>query len=157
MCRMKKLIIIVLAISFQISFSQSKEKKYLKFDSFSNSTYEYDEKELVIPLINITRDTYEIYVKQYTAHFQPKDYFSIKIANDFYKTPYPNINYISEILKNLETSNYWTKNINTKLNITNKFINRGFNLTVSQRVTDLNIKVTKLTHKQEKKLETKKI
>ena len=105
-----------------------------------NSTYEYDEKELVIPLINITRDTYEIYVKQYTAHFQPKDYFSIKIANDFYKTPYPNINYISEILKNLETSNYWTKNINTKLNITNKFINRGFNLTVSQRVTDLNIK-----------------
>jgi hypothetical protein len=42
MYRMKKSILIVLAISFQISFSQSEEKKYLKFNSFSNSTYEYE-------------------------------------------------------------------------------------------------------------------
>jgi hypothetical protein len=39
---MKKSILIIFAISFQISFSQSEEKKYLKFNSFSNSTYEYE-------------------------------------------------------------------------------------------------------------------
>ena len=53
---------------------------------------------------------------------------------------FPNINYITEILKNSETSSYWTKKFNTSLNITNKFINRGFNLSLNQRINDKKIK-----------------
>ena len=40
----------------------------------------------------------------------------------------------------LEETSYWTKNINTQLNITNKFINRGFNLSLNQRIKDTELK-----------------
>jgi hypothetical protein len=105
-----------------------------------NNNISYDEKELIIPLINISKDTYDIYSKQWSGLFNPKDYFAIKIANKFYQNPYPNINNITEILKNSDSSNYWTKKYNVKLNISNKFINRGFNLSLSQRINDIKLK-----------------
>ena len=105
-----------------------------------NNQYEYKEKELVIPLFNITSDTYNLYAKQFTSHFTTKDYLAIKLVNEFYTNKFPNINYITEILKNSETSSYWTKKFNTSLNITNKFINRGFNLSLNQRINDKKIK-----------------
>jgi hypothetical protein len=105
-----------------------------------NNQCEFKEKELVIPLFNITTDTYNLYAKQFTSHFTSKDYLAIKLVNEFYTNPYPNINYITEILKNLEPSTYWTKKFNTNLNMTNKFMNRGFNLSLNQRINDEKIK-----------------
>jgi len=110
---------------------------YLKI--FNNQS-EFKEKELVIPLFNISSETYNLYSKQFTAHFTTKDYLAIKLVNEFYSNNHANINYISEILKNSESSNYWTKKFNNKLNITNKFINRGFNLSLNQRINDQKIK-----------------
>ena len=49
-----------------------------------NSQYQYKEKELVIPLFNITSDSYHLYAKQFTAHFTTKDYLAIKLVNEFY-------------------------------------------------------------------------
>jgi hypothetical protein len=110
---------------------------YLKL--FKNNI-DFDEKELIIPLINISVSTYDKYVKQFTGTFKIEDYFAVKIANDFYQNPYPNIHYITEMLKNSSATEYWTKRNNTKLNISNKFINRGFNLSISQRISDIKLK-----------------
>lgn len=105
-----------------------------------NKTFELNEKELLIPFINISSDTFKLYHKQYFSHFKIKDYFSIKLTNKFYSNNMPNINYISEILKNSESSNYWTKKFHVKLNITNKFINRTFNLSLNQRINNEKLK-----------------
>ena len=87
---------------------------YLKlFNKFIN----FDEKELVIPLINISLNTYDKYIKQFTETFKLDDYFKVKVVNDFYQNPNPNIHYITEILKNNESTDYWTKKHNKKLNI----------------------------------------
>ena len=105
-----------------------------------NNTIDFDDKELVIPLINISLNTYDNYLKQFTGSFKLEDYFAVKIANDFYQNPYPNIHFITETLKNSSSTEYWTKRNNTKLNISNKFINRGFNLSISQRISDIKLK-----------------
>ena len=105
-----------------------------------NSQYQYKEKELVIPLFNITSDSYHLYAKQFTAHFTTKDYLAIKLVNEFYTNKHPNINYITDVLKNSLTSNYWTKKFHTNINITSKFINRGFNLSLDQRINDEKLK-----------------
>lgn len=108
--------------------------------SLINKTFDYDDKELVLPLINISVDTFKLYLAQYKGLFKIDDYYKIKIANQFYRNPYPNTNVISGIIKNIAQSNYWSKRMNTKLNITNKFIKRGFNLSISQRIQDLEVK-----------------
>ena len=86
-------------------------------------------------------NTYDKYLKQFTGTYKLEDYFAVKIANDFYQNPYPNIHYITEMLKNSSSTEYWTKRNNTKLNISNKFINRGFNLSISQRISDIKLKI----------------
>ena len=74
---------------------------------------DFDDKELVIPLVNITLSTYDKYLKQFTGTFNMEN-FAVKIANDFYQNPYPNIHYITEMLK-IGATEYWTKRNNTKL------------------------------------------
>jgi hypothetical protein len=105
-----------------------------------NNTIDFDDKELVIPLINITLNTYDKYLKQFIGSFKLEDYFAVKIANDFYQNPWTNVHYVTELLKNSSSTEYWTKRNNIKLNISNKFINRGFNLSISQRISDINLK-----------------
>lgn len=100
----------------------------------------FDDKELVIPLFNIEIKTFLSYEKQFTGIFELSDYFTAKITNDFYNNPFPNINYLTEVLKNSESTNYWLKKNNTRLNISNRFINRGFNLSLSQRISDIKLK-----------------
>ena len=110
---------------------------YLKlFNKFKD----FDDRELVIPLINISLGTYEKYIRQFTGIFKFEDYFKIKITNDFYQNSYPNIHYITEILKNNDSTDYWTKKNNTKLNISNKFINRSFNLSICEKINDIKLK-----------------
>jgi hypothetical protein len=110
---------------------------YLKlFNKFIN----FGERELVIPLINISLDTYDKYLKQFTEIFKFEDYLAVKVANDFYQNGYANIHYLTEILKSNDSTDYWTRKNNTKLNITNKFINRTFNLSECQKINDMKLK-----------------
>ena len=114
-------------------------KSYLRlFDS----KIKFNENELVIPLINLSEDNARLYKKQYEGIFTFKDYFVSKVINDFYKNNESGVvtSFNSNIINNIEESNYWTKKFTTSLNITNRFINRGFNLSLNQRIKDNNLK-----------------
>jgi len=101
----------------------------------------FDDKELVLPLINLTEDDARLYVKQYSGMFSMEEYFKSKVINNFYQNKDSHVcNFNTNLLTMLEESSYWSKNFNTQLNITNKFINRGFNLSLSQRIKDSNLK-----------------
>ena len=56
--------------------------------SLINNNFDYDEKELVLPLINITSDTYKIYASQYDGLYDISDFITIKIANQYYHQSY---------------------------------------------------------------------
>lgn len=114
-------------------------KSYLKlFDSKIN----FNENELVIPLINLSEDHARLYQKQYEGIFTFKDYMVSKVINDFYKNNDSAVvtSFNANIINSIEESNYWTKKFTTSLNITNRFINRGFNLSLNQRIKDNNLK-----------------
>lgn len=102
---------------------------------------EFEEKELILPLINLGEDEVRLYIKQYDGIFNMKDYVTSKVINNFYQNKDKFVcSFNSNIINMLDETNYWSKNINTQLNITNKFINRGFNLSLNQRIKDTQLK-----------------
>ena len=100
----------------------------------------FNEKELILPLFNIRMSHAQIYINQYKSICEFDNYITLKTLNNFYNNYASNKNYINNILINMDTSEYWSKIKNTKLNLTNIFINREFNLTFSQRIADTKIK-----------------
>lgn len=111
--------------------------------SLFKSNIKFEDNELILPLINLSENNVRLYLKQFDGMFTIKDYITTKIVNEFYKNNSSSIvsNFCVNIINSMEESNYWNKRFNTKLNITNKFINRGFNLTLNQRVKDANLKL----------------
>ena len=106
-----------------------------------NSQIKFEEKELVLPLINLGENEVRLYVKQYNGIFSIKDYITSKTINNFYRNDDKFVcAFNSQIINMLDETNYWCKNMNTQLNITNKFINRGFNLSLKQRIKDTHLK-----------------
>ena len=93
-----------------------------------NSQIEFnDEQVLVLPLININENQLKLYLLQFNGLFQMEDYINLKVINEFYQTPVISSQKIlSNILDNSNCSNYWCDKNNCKLNITDKFLNRGF-------------------------------
>lgn len=114
-------------------------EKYL-LELCDNEYINFNVKELVLPLFNIRISHAKIYLDQYKSLCELDRYMTIKTLNDFYNNYANNKNYINSILKNMDVSEYWVKTKNTKLNLTNIFINREFNLTFSQRIADTKIK-----------------
>ena len=110
------------------------------FDLVKDSKIIFNETELVLPLFNINKTNIKIYLNQYKSKNSLKEYLTLKTMNIFYLNEANNYMYVNNMIKDMDVSNYWTKFKNTKLNLTNKFINREFNLNLSQRIKDTKVK-----------------
>ena len=109
--------------------------------SLFKSDIEFENSELVLPLINLSENNVRLYLKQFNGIYTVKDYITTKVVNQFYKNTSSSVAHFSiNLINSMEESCYWSKRFNTKLNITNKFINRGFNLTLNQRVKNTDLK-----------------
>ena len=98
----------------------------------------YDEMNLLLPLINLTDTNYKKYIKQYINDSNFGDYLSIKNINNFYNNKNCNINYLRNLLMNMDSTDYWLNM--SKLNLTNKFIDREFKLLLNEKIKDVKIK-----------------
>ena len=98
----------------------------------------YDEMNLLLPLINLTDTNYKKYIKQYINDSNFGDYLSIKNINNFYNNKNCNINYLRNLLMNMDSTDYWLNM--SKLNLTNKFIDREFKLSLNEKIKDVKIK-----------------
>ena len=99
---------------------------------------DYDDKNLLLPLINLTNTNYNKYIKQYINDSNFGDYLSIKNINNFYNNENSNKNYLRNLLMNMDSTDYWI-NMN-KFNLTNKFIDREFKLSLNEKIKDIKIK-----------------
>jgi hypothetical protein len=98
----------------------------------------YDEINLLLPLVNLSNINYNKYIKQFINETNFGDYLAIKNINNFYNNKNCNKFYLKNLLMNMDSTDYW---INMeKLNLTNKFIEREFKLNLSQKIEDLKIK-----------------
>lgn len=99
----------------------------------------YDELNLLLPLINLTETNYKKYIKQYINEIKIDDYLCVKSINNFYNNNNDsNKYYLSKLLMNMDSTDYWVKM--SKLNLTEKFINREFNLTLSDKIKDVKLR-----------------
>ena len=100
--------------------------------------FDYDDMNLLLPLVNLSESTYKKYIKQYMNDIKIDDYLSVKTINSFYNNKSSNNNYLSKLLFNMDSTDYWI-NVN-KLNLTGKFIEREFNLTLSKKIKDMKLR-----------------
>lgn len=99
---------------------------------------EYDEMNLLLPLINLSESMYKKYAKQYISDIKIDDYLCLKTINDFYDSKSVNNNYLSKLLLSMDSTDYWV-NMNN-LNLTSKFIDREFNLSLSNKIKDIKLR-----------------
>ena len=70
----------------------------------------YDEINLLLPLINLSETNYKKYMKQYINDIRIDDYLNIKSINNFYNNNNEsNKYYLSKLLMNMDTTDYWSK------------------------------------------------
>lgn len=94
----------------------------------------YDDMNLLLPLINLTETNYRKYMKQYINDEKLEDYLCIKSINSFYNNKSNNNHYLRKLLLNMDSTDYWVKM--NKLNLTKKFMDREFNLSLSEKIRD---------------------
>lgn len=116
------------------------DKKYI--EQFNKYNIELDEHELILPIFNISVDDVMIYVKQFNGIYDLVDLFKLRTMNDYFCDEKHSLivreNIITIIRSMIETC-YWVMKYNCRLNITIKFMDRGFYIN-SQRITDQNVK-----------------
>jgi hypothetical protein len=116
------------------------DKKYIEM--FNKYNIDLDEHELLLPILNISEKDIMIYIKQFTGIFDITDLFKLRTMNDYFCDEKTSLivkeNIITTIRSMIETC-YWTLRYNCQLNITIKFMDRGFYIN-SQRIEDKNIK-----------------
>lgn len=95
-------------------------------DRFNLFKYELSEHNIVIPILNIKFDSIQLYLSQYKDNYIETIYYLKLIDNHFNNN---NPEYFENIIKNLYSSDYWTKKHN--INFTEEFKKRNFTLDLS--------------------------
>ena len=104
---------------------------------------QFEDKILALSMLQISTNGLNCFLKQFTGITSISDIVQMLIVNDFLqKEQFGEQNKLTrrQLINNMNESNYWALNFNCKLNITLKFLNRGFNLALTQRLDDNEIK-----------------
>ena len=112
------------------------------------------DKCLCLSMLNISEYGIECFLKQYNGISNLSSVVQMMLVNDYIqKDTYGEKNKMMryQMINNMNESNYWTYSFNCKLNITLKFLKRGFNLSLSQRLEDKEIRdiINKISNKTE--------
>jgi hypothetical protein len=113
-----------------------------------------NENILCLSMINISEHGIDCFLKQYNGISNLSSVIQMMLINDYIqKDVYGEKNKMMryQMINNMNESNYWTYSFNCKLNITLKFLKRGFNLSLSQRLEDKEIReiINKISNKPE--------
>ncbi|AYV79636.1 MAG: hypothetical protein Faunusvirus31_6 [Faunusvirus sp.] len=101
-----------------------------------------NDRELVLPCVEISENDIKMYTKQFTGHTSLADIYKVKVLNDYFGNSSTNemirYNMMNQI-KSMTESAYWSMQYNCRLNISKQMMARGFNLSLSQRLEDLEV------------------
>lgn len=114
-------------------------------NSFNSKEYELNEKEIVIPMLNISENDLKYYMDQFEGYFSFVDVIKTITLNDYYMNSLNNEiinNNFTKLLTNMKETDYWTYDYNCKLNLTSKFMLRGFNFSLKHKLKDNKAKKT---------------
>lgn len=90
---------------------------------------DFNEYELVLLMFEMNEYNSRIYCNMYNSNDELSDIELKSCIYNYYLSDKKNNNYIDtdNLIKNLKTCDYWTKNDNLNFNVTSEFVNREFN------------------------------
>ena len=104
-----------------------------------------DEKIIVIPIFDIAYKNIKDYLKTYEGLYTLEDLYKIHFISDHFSTSSEetkngiSINFkknTTNIIRNLEEVNFWTRKYNCLMNISKNFISRSFRLSLTRNLKD---------------------
>ena len=111
--------------------------------NFNHFGYDLTDKVLILPLFNVSYLNVKNYLKIYEGLYKLDDIYNIVVLNEMFssnsKISYNSLIYMTDIIRNLEESNYWTRKYNCLLNISKNFLGRTFRLNDTHNIKNTNI------------------
>jgi len=116
-----------------------------KFKSSNFYNYDLEDNILVLPILNISFLKLQKYLDNFNENYDLETLYNLIIIHNYFGEDtifsYKNNFYLENFIKNLSESNYWSYQYNCKLNFTNLFKNRKFNVS---KFNNLDADVNKL-------------
>ncbi len=121
---------------FDSAIIMSKEQ----LGQFNIFNYELFDKNIVVPIFNISYQNILHYVEQYESSNTLQNIYNTKVINKYFNVDdnHKSIEYFSNMINNLDSSDYWTNYYNCLMNITNNFKKRSITIQTT-RLSDSNI------------------
>lgn len=115
---------------------------------------QFEDKILALSMLQISSNGINCFLKQYNGISSITDVIQMLLVNSYLqKHQFSEQNKLirRQLINNMNESNYWALNYNCKLNITLKFLTRGFNLALTHRLDNEEIKniINKIASKAE--------
>lgn len=112
-----------------------------QLQSYNIFAYELKEKNIVIPILNVTYQNLLKYLEQYESSNTLQNLYNTKVLNSYFGVDDINSSaseFICQLINNLEETDYWTKSGNCLTNLTDKFKKRKLTFQFA-RMTDKNL------------------
>ena len=110
------------------------------FEQFNHFGLELDEKILVLPIFSVSYRNIKNYLKIFEGNFNLENIYNIVVLNQIFSKEeslsFNSVGYMTDIIKNLDESNYWTRKYNCLHNISSQWNSRMFKLKVTRNLKD---------------------
>ena len=110
------------------------------FQQFNHFGLELDEKILVLPIFSVSYRNIKNYLKIFEGNFNLQNIYNIVVLNQIFSKEtslsFNSVGYMTEMIKNLDEANYWTRRYNCLHSITSQFNSRMFKLKVTRNLKD---------------------
>jgi hypothetical protein len=113
---------------------------------FNKFGYELKDKNIVVPIFNISFLNLEKYLEQYESNNTLENIYKMKVLNNYFNLDnknYKSIEFICSMINNLEECNYWTNYYNCLFNLTKKFNERKFKIYTARMKNQEVVKIIK--------------
>ncbi len=139
---------------FDSAIIMSKEQ----LGQFNIFNYELFDKNIVVPIFNISYQNILHYVQQYESSNTLEHIYNTKVINKYFNVDdnYKSIEYFSNMVNNLDSSDYWTNYYNCLMNITDNFKKRSITIQTT-RLSDSKIATIVQQFYNEKTTDTSKV
>lgn len=100
-------------------------------ERYNINNYKLAEKNLVLPILNISCDDIKLYISQYNSSKSLIDIYKLSTLNKYFNVDIKEniLQYLQKNIANLNESNYWTENYNCfAINLTLQFTKRRLSL-----------------------------
>jgi len=100
--------------------------------------YELEDKNLVLPILNISYDNIKLYISQFESTNKLENIFKLLTLNNYFNVDIKNniLDYLQQNIMNLNENNYWTDNYNLTKHFEDRKLNYNYLKNINKELED---------------------